>query len=296
VDDDAWNFVGHRVNPKELDLIKTVVGQFGGLSRGELAATVCELLGWTRANGRLKERECREFLERLETAEVVKLPVKRIGRPIGARTCVPVTAQGEPQAPLTGTVRDIAPLEIVRISTAQERLLFRELVGRHHYLSHAVPFGAYLRYLVYATRPQYQVVACAQFSSAAWRMACRDGWIGWDDERRARQLRLVVSNSRLLLLPWVHIKNLASTILSRLARRIGSDWQEAYGVTPVLLETLVDPARFEGTCYRAANWIMIGTTTGRGRNDRTHVRTGRVPKRVLVYPLVRDAVQQLRGR
>jgi hypothetical protein len=261
-----------------------------------LAATVCELLGWSRATGRLKGRECRAFLERLAAAGVVTLPAKRIGRPVGARTAVPVTVRGEVQPPVTGTVGDVAPLRIVRVITPDERLLFRELVGRHHYLGHAVPFGAHLRYLVYASQPEQQVVACAQFSSAAWRMASRDAWIGWDDARRARQLPRVVNNSRFLILPWVRVKNLASAILSQLARRIGADWRAAYGVTPVLLETLIDPARFDGASYRAANWIVVGTTTGRGRNDRTPRRTARVPKRVLIYPLVGDAAQQLRGQ
>ena len=293
--EDAWNFVGHRVGSEELDLIKSIVGQYASLSREELAATVCELLGWTRATGRLKARECREFLERLETAGMVTLPPRRIGRPVGARTSVPVTGRGEGQTPVTGTPRDVAPLHIARVTTADERLLFRELVGRYHYLGHTVPFGAQLRYLVSASRPQPQVVACAQFSSAAWRMASRDAWIGWDDATRARQLPRVVNNSRFLILPWVRVQNLASTILSQLARRIGSDWRTAYGVTPVLLETLVDPARFDGASYRAANWIVVGTTTGRGRNDRTPRHTVRVPKRVLIYPLVGDAAQQLRG-
>jgi hypothetical protein len=296
VGDDAWNFVGHRVRPEELDLIKTVVGEYGGLSREELAATVCELLGWTRATGRLKGRECREFLERLETAQVLTLPPRRIGRPIGARTAVPVTVRGEVQAPVTGTVRDLVPLRIARVTTPAERLLFREFVGRHHYLGHAVPFGAQVRYLVSASRPRPQVVACAQFSSAAWRMASRDAWIGWDDATRARQLPRVINQSRFLILPWVRVKNLASTILAQLARRIGTDWQAAYAVTPVLLETLIDPARFDGASYRAANWIVVGTTTGRGRNDRAPRRTARVPKRVLIYPLVGDAAQQLRER
>jgi hypothetical protein len=295
VDDDAWKFVGHHVGPEELDLIKTVVRQYAGLSREELAATVCELLGWTRATGRLKGRECREFLERLETVGVVTLPAKRIGRPVGARTAVPVTVRGDIQTPVTGTVGDIAPLRIVRVTTPDERLLFRELVGRHHYLGHAVPFGGHLRYLVSASRPQPQVVACAQFSSAAWRMASRDAWIGWDDATRVRQLPRVVNNSRFLILPWVRVQNLASTILSQLARRLRADWRTAYGATPVLLETLIDPARFDGASYRAANWIVVGTTTGRGRNDRAPRRTPRVPKRVLIYPLVRDAAQQLRG-
>jgi Domain of unknown function (DUF4338) len=296
VSEDAWNFVGHPVAPEALDLIKTILGQHAGLSREELAATVCELLGWTRASGRLKARECREFLEHLETAGVVTLPAKRIGRPVGARTAVPVTVRGEAQAPVTGTVRDLAPLRIARVTTPEERVLFRELVGRHHYLGHAVPFGAQLRYLVSASRPSSQVIACAQFSSAAWRMASRDAWIGWDDATRARQLPRVITNSRFLILPWVRVTNLASAILAQLARRIGADWQAAYGVTPVLLETLIDPTRFDGASYRAANWIVVGTTTGRGRNDRGLPHAARVPKRVLIYPLVGDAAQQLRGQ
>jgi hypothetical protein len=295
VGDATWTCVGHHVGPAELDLIRSMVRDFAGLSREELAATVCELLGWTRPTGRLKRRECREFLERLETAGVLTLPAKRIGRPVGTRTTVPVTERGDDQAVVAGTVRDVAPLEIAPVTTADDRRVFRELVGRHHYLGHAVPFGAHLRYLVSASQPWPQVVACAQFSSAAWRMACRDVWIGWDDATRRRHLPLVLTNSRFLILPWVRVKNLASTILARLAQRIGADWQAAYGVRPVLLETLIDPARFDGACYRAANWIVVGMTTGRGRNDRRR-RAPRAPKRVLLYPLARHAVQQLRGR
>ena len=292
--DGAWNFVGHEVGPEELDLIRSVAGQFAGLSREEVAATVCELLGWTRATGRLKGRECREFLERLQTAGVITLPPKRVGRPVGTTTQVPVTERGDAQSAVTGTVRDIAPVVIERVTTGDERRLFRELVGRYHYLGHAVPFGAHLRYLVYASQPQRQVVACVQFSSPAWRMACRDVWIGWDDRTRARHLPRVVNNSRFLILPWVRVKNLASTILARMARQLVADWRAAYGIAPVLLETLIDPVRFDGASYRAANWIVVGTTTGRGRGDRER-RTVRAPKRVLLYPLCREAVQHLRG-
>jgi hypothetical protein len=296
VGDQAWNFVGHRLGSGELDLIKTIVDEYTGLSRAELAATVCELLGWTRATGRLKARECRDLLARLEEAAVVRLPARRIGRPAGARTAVPVTARGDVHPLITGTVRDLQPLGIDRVTTAEERALFRELVGRHHYLGHAVPYGAQLRYLVSAARPQPQVIACAQFSSAAWRLAGRDAWIGWDDATRVRHLPRVINNSRFLILPWVRVKNLASTLLAQLARRVTADWPAAYGVTPVLLETLVDPARFDGTSYRAANWIVVGVTSGRGRNDCAPRRRARVPKRVLIYPLVRDPARQLCAR
>ena len=291
--DGAWYFVGHDVGPAQQDLIRSVVGEFGELSREELASTICEWLGWTRANGRLKTRECREFLERLEAAGVIRLPPKRVGRPLGTRTRVPVTTRGDAQPPVTGTVRDIAPITIARVATTDQRRLFRELVGRYHYLGHAVPYGAHLRYLVSAAGPQRPVVGCVQFSSPAWRMAARDAWIGWDDPTRRRHLSQVVNNSRLLILPWVRVKNLASTILSRTARALVADWRATYGVTPVLLETLVDPTRFDGASYRAANWLVVGTTRGRGRNDRDR-RAVRSPKRVLLYPLVRDAAQQLR--
>jgi Domain of unknown function (DUF4338) len=288
---EEWNFVGHAVRADELDLIRSIVDEFAGLSRVELACTVCELLGWTRATERLKARECRDVLERLEAAGLVTLPAKRLGRPLGACTRVPMTPRGDVQPAVTGTVHDVAPLAIERVTTADDRRLFRELVGRHHYLGAAVPYGAHLRYLVYGTRPQHQVVACVQFSSAAWRMAPRDAWIGWDDATRVRHLPQVVNNARFLVLPWISLKNLASIVLSRVARQLGPDWTAAYGVTPLLLETVVDP-RFDGACYRAANWIVVGTTTGRGRDDR-HRRVVRAPKTVLVYPLVPEAARRL---
>jgi hypothetical protein len=260
----------------------------------ELAATVCELLGWVRPKGSPKARECREFLENLETAGQLVLPEKRAGRPVGLRTRVPITERGEPGRALTGTVRDIAPLSVERVASKSDRLLWRELVGRYHYLGHTVPFGAHLRYLVWAAHPERAVVACVQLSSPAWRMAARDRWIGWDDTTRARGLQLVVCNSRFLILPWIEVRNLASAVLSLVSRRVVVDWPEQYGIEPYLLETLVDRTRFRGTCYRAAGWIELGSTTGRGRMDREHRRGGLVPKTVFVYPLVRDAAAKLR--
>ena len=292
--DGTWRCAGRAVSSQDLNLIRSVIGDYAQLSREELSATVCELLGWTRPTGRLKARECREFLERLAVAGVIALPPKRVGRPGGTGTRVPVTRRGDAQAVVTGTVRDVAPIVIERVTTGDQRHLFRELVGRSHYLGHAVPFGAHLRYLVYGSRPERQVIGCVQFSSPAWRMAARDAWIGWDDPTRVRHLPQVVNNSRLLILPWVRVKNLASTILARTARALLADWRATYGVTPVLLETLIDPARFDGASYRAANWIVVGTTTGRGRGDHDR-RAARVPKRVLLYPLVRAAAAQLRG-
>jgi hypothetical protein len=154
-----------------------------------------------------------------------------------------------------------------------------------------VPFGAHLRYLFSSGA---QVLGAMQFSSPAWRLAVRERWIGWDEAARRANLQRVVNQSRFLILPWVHIANLASVVLSRALRRLRQDWPACYGVEPLLVETLVDERRYRGHCYRAANWIRLGETAGRGRMDRAHQRAGAAPKTVWVYPLVADAAQRLR--
>jgi len=290
---DTLRCAGRAVGPAELALIREVVAQCAGLSRMELAHTVCELLGWTRPQGTLKGRETREFLEGLAARGLLALPAKRPGRPVGARTAVPVTAQGDPGPPFTGPVGTVGPIALEMVQSPAQHALFRELVGRYHYQGHAVPFGASLRYLVYAS-PARQVVGGLQFSSPAWRLAVRDRWIGWDEATRRRNLQRIVSNSRFLLLPWVQFKNLASTVLAQAVRRLAADWAARYAVEPLLVETLVEAGR-AGTCYRAANWRLLGATAGRGRQDRAHARHGVAPKTVLVYPLVADAIQRLRA-
>jgi Domain of unknown function (DUF4338) len=287
-------FLGRRVTGKDLAMIEEIVASCGGLTRMELARTVCELLGWRRRSRSLKARESREFLEKLEARGLLVLPDKRAGRPIGSRTEVPVTEGGNAGAVIQGTAHDMGRLELELVRSNEARWLFRELVGRYHYLGHAVPFGAHLRYLIYAEQPERSVVACMQFSSAAWRIAVRDAWIGWDEGTRVRNLQHIVNNSRFLVLPWVEVKNLASRILSEAARRIVMDWKQCYGVEPLLVETLVDPRRYRGTCYRAANWIELGRTSGLGRQDRRRSGGEVAPKTVLIYPLAHDAAQRLR--
>jgi hypothetical protein len=294
-DEQSIQFKDRGFTDQELRLIREVVSSCSGLSRLELANTICELLNWRRPNGGLKTWECRDLLGALETAGQLRLPALRTGRPRGARTSVPRTLEGERQATLRGTLADVGPILLELVVAQEQRRLWRELVGRYHYLGHAVPFGAHLRYLVEVSRPTRTVVGCVQLSSPAWRMAVRDRWIGWSDEERRRNLQRVVNNSRFLRLPWVEVRYLASSVLSLVARRLPSDWEAAYGVRPLLLETLVESKRHTGACYRAANWIELGTTRGRGRMDRERKREGASPKTVLVYPLVREARKRLRG-
>lgn len=289
----ALRFCGRELEADELALIQELTRRYSALSRAEIAHTVCELLGWHRANARLKARECRDLLEHLELAGLVELPAKRSTKPRGTRTRVPHTNNGEPGEMLRGELAAFTPLTLTRVQSKEQHELWRELIGRYHPQGHAVAYGAQLRYLIELARPQVQVVGCLQFSSPAWRIAVRDTWIGWDDNQRARALQHIVNNSRFLLLPWIEVRHLASATLARAARAVVRDWPVVYGIRPWLLETLVDPSRYAGTSYRAANWLELGRTTGRGRMDRGHQRTGHAPKTVWLYPLDRHARQRL---
>ena len=275
-------------------MITQLVTHCGGLSRTELANTLCELLDWVRPNGKLKTVECRQFLEQLQALIPLPLPPARHkGR--GKSKKIALTALSAEGEPLQGLVKDFQPVSLRLVSTESQRRLFRELIERHHYLGYRLPFGAHLCYLIEVPRPTPTVVGAIQLSSPAWRMAPRDRWIGWTDPERARHLQRLVNHSRFLILPAVRIKFLASHALSLMSRRVVSDWEATYHIEPVLLETLVDTQRFSGVCYRAANWLELGQTRGRGRQDTKHTRHGASPKRLFIYPLRTDARKTLRG-
>jgi hypothetical protein len=284
-------FCGREFTAKDVSLIQEVIETCAGLSRFELAHTVCELLEWKRPGGGLKARECRDFLERLESRGVLTLPEKKSCGSDKPRKLIASAKEGQVHSELTGSVEEFAPLDVERVENRQQRQLFQELLSRYHYLGYAMPYGARLQYLVYVTRPWREVVGCVQFSSPAWRMKVRDQWIGWDDATRKFRLQHIVNNSRLLVV--AHIRNLASMALSRALKRLRVDWLRQYGVDPWLMETLVDRRRFYGGCYRAANWTLLGETSGRGRMDRANQRHGARVKTVLVYPLVKNARRRL---
>lgn len=285
-------FVGRRFTPAELAEISEVVASCSGLSRTELAKTVCELLGWTRPQGALKSRECLEFLEQIDAEGIIRLPARRETRPFGSKTKIQPRGDEE-EIVLAGSVEQFSPVRLDKVCNRAERDLWRGMVERHHYLGHKVPFGASLMYFVRVARPESTIVGCMQFSSPAWRMAVRDQWIGWDDDQRAKYLQRLVNNSRFLILPGVRIQNLASNVLSEASRILPKDWEEQYGIRPVLLETLVDGTRFSGVCYRAANWTEVGVTSGRSRMDRANVRSGEAPKKVFLMPLTKNFRQWL---
>src|SRR5712692_5372811 len=225
------SFCGKEVTAEELDLIRQITRDFSKLSLTELSFTVCELLEWRRPNGGLKSRECYFFLQALHERgwlPWLSLQPKKL-RP---RTTV-LDEQSDAQSPLTGPIGDYLPVQLHLLDNSADRLLFRQSIQRYHYLGYRVPYGAQLRYFVRSLQEPRPVLACLLFTSAAWKMAPRDSYVGWSAEVRPENLCRVVNNSRFLILPWVRIPHLASHILSRAARQPRLDWREPYGVEPV---------------------------------------------------------------
>jgi Domain of unknown function (DUF4338) len=288
---ESLTFCGRTFVSSELELMRQIASEYAVLGVTEIARTICELLEWTRPNGRLKNHECRQLLERLQAEDFLLLPaVRKLGGRGPRRTLE--SASCAESTPVACTAGECEPLELALVEGPAESRRWREQMERYHYLGCRVPFGANLRYWV---RTQDRELAGLLWTSPAWKMQARDEWIGWSDEQRRGNLPRIVNNGRFLILPWVHVKGLASKILALSARHMPRDWERHYGHRPLLLETLVDASRFRGTCYRAANWLPVGQTAGRGRMDREHKAHGRAIKDIYLYPLVRDVRQQLCG-
>lgn len=288
---EAVAFCGRVFTAGEIDLICQIVSDFPCLSRHELAHTVCELLDWRRPNGGLKSPESVELLDRLcQMGRLPPLPALRKTKSRGAQA-TPLESASNPQPPLTGALSLYQPVALELVATLAQRRLLQQYMQRYHPLGYRVPYGAQLRYWI-RSQPRQLLLGCLLFTSAAWKMAPRDAWIGWSEEARQRNLPRVVNNGRFLLFPWVQIPHLASHVLGLAARHMPGDWRAAYAVPPVLLETFVDRSQYAGTSYRAANWICVGQTQGRGRMDRTH-EAARSRKDIWLYPLARNWREQL---
>ena len=286
------SFCGRTFTDDEIVLMRQIAADCSALGTTEIARTICELLDWKRPTGHLKNHECRQLLERLADKGWLRLPPLRKVGPRGPRR-IAWTPASNPQPEVTGSARAFEPLVLTLVEArSRDSALWNELVDRHHYLRCRVPVGAHLRYFVRSERLGETILACLQWSSPAWKIAARDRWIGWNDQQRASNLQRIVSQSRFLILPWVHVAGLASKILALSTRRLPADFERRYGYRPLLLETLVDANRFAGTCYRAANWIFLGQTSGRSRMDR-YKNTQVSNKLVYVYPLCRSVQQHL---
>jgi hypothetical protein len=240
---DGLSFCGRALATAELDLIRQITREFASLALTELAATVCELLDWRRPNGGMKSRECYLFLRELHRRGWLPwLPAPQPRRRRAATPPPPAATPAESGLQLAGTLSQYTPIHLDLIEDPAGRRLFRNYLQQHHYLGYRAPYGAQLRYWVRAAQPDLPPLAALLFTSAARRMAPRDHYIGWTDAARQANLPRIVNNSRFLILPWTRVPHLASHVLSRVARQLPRDWQARYGVEPLLLETLVDPA------------------------------------------------------
>lgn len=240
-------------------------------------------------NGALRDMVCRGLMLKLHREGLIELP------PVRQIPCNPLAQRSQPtvvsvdERPLQVRLSEIQPLEFRQVRRMPEEALFNSLLEQHHYLGYTQPVGEHLKYLIYA---QQRPIACIAWSSAPRHLGSRDRFIGWSAEARRQNVGLLAYNPRFLILPWVRVPHLASHILGQMAKRLAGDWQRWYGHPVYFLETFVDPQRFRGTCYRAANWIRLGHTTGRGNNAPTKKPTLPI-KEVLGYPLRKDFRQRL---
>jgi hypothetical protein len=274
---------GRQISREELDEIQETVRLLPGLSRWELAATLCEHLGWITVSGSYKTDACLKLLSRLEGKGCLRLPPKRTISP-QRHSPIPLTSRTGPKAEIGGSASDVGPVSLQVVNGREPTGLWNEYVSRYHYLGYKRPFGYALRYFVES--PQGPL-GCLMFQGAAKALRARDEWIGWTKPQRLRNLPWVINNSRFLILPWVKVKNLGSHILGQALRGIRDHWQERWGYRPLLVETFVDPQHYEGCSYKAANWHYLGMTTGEGLPRKgKHYTTS--SKKIFVRPLVKD--------
>ena len=286
-----WKYRGRVVTPGDVAFLRQFIAENPGMSRRRLSAKICEAWQWKQANGALRDMVCRGLLLMLHRAGEIELPAVRF------KTRNPFLQRDRPQpmlidtTPIMAPVNELRPLEVQQVRRSGDEPLFNSLLEYHHYLGYEQPVGEHLKYLVLG---QGRPVACLAWSSAPRHLGSRDRYIGWNAEARRRNVRFLAYNTRFLILPWVKVEHLASHILGRMASRISADWQWIYGHPIYFLETFVDPERFRGTCYRAANWVVLGKTTGRGKQSNSYV-PNRSIKEILGYPLAKQFRELLMG-
>jgi hypothetical protein len=277
-----WRYRGRVVTAEDIGFIRQFIAQHPGASRRRLSAKLCEAWEWKQANGALRDMVCRGLLLMLHRAGEIELPAVRqvsLNPFVERERPAPVLLD---TTPITGPLSALQPIELQPVRRSGDEPLFNSLMEQYHYLGYEQPVGEQLKYLAWA---QGRPVACLAWSSAPRHLGSRDRFIGWNAEARRRNIRFLAYNTRFLILPWVRVPHLASHLLGKMAQTLSGDWERMYGHPIYFAETFIDPGRFRGTCYRAANWVLLGHTTGRGKNDHTN-KPNRPIKEVLGLPLV----------
>ena len=285
----VFKYRARIVTEEDLTFIRDLIEQHPTASRRRLSALLCEAFNWVQPNGTLCDMVCRSLMLGMHRAGMIELPpVRQVNpNPLAVRTKPPPVTVEDTE--LCRRLRQIQPLRFVKVRRTKAEAIFNGLMEQYHYLGYTQPVGEHLKYLVYSEdRP----IAALAWSSAPRHLGPRDRFIGWSSPQRRQNIRFIAYNSRFLIFPWVHVPHLASHILGVMARMLSRDWEHLYGHPVYFLETFIDPQRFKGTCYRAANWIALGRTTGRGHQDQTH-RPNRPLKEILAYPLTQQFRQLL---
>lgn len=282
---------GRSIGSAEISQIRELIAAHPSWSRWRLSRDLAERWAWYSSSGELKDMAARTLLLKLQQRHIIELPERR-RRPArrGPHLTEELFDTVAPE-PVETDLRALQPLRVEMVGPKHPDFhAFQRHLVRHHYLSYGGPVGENIGYLVRSNSGG--ILACLLFGAAAWKAAARDGWIGWSAEQRAKGLGFIANNSRFLILPWVRVHSLASHVLARVSGRIDADWQARYGHPIYLLETFVEQGRFQGTCYQAANWIHVGETTGRTRQDRFNtIKTAR--KDIYLYPLHPHAQRRL---
>jgi hypothetical protein len=278
-----FKYRGKVITAEDILNIRELIAADPTASRRTLSKRLCEAWQWRQSNGALRDMVCRGLLLMLERAGQISLPAVSYVRhnPLAKRTR-PMAVLID-RTPIEGALREIQPIELQQVRRTGEESLFNSLMEEHHYLGYEQPVGEHLKYLVWA---QGRPIACVAWSSAPRHLGSRDRYIGWNAETRRRNIRFIAYNTRFLILPWVRVPHLASHILGKMTSALSDDWERMYGHPVYFAETFIDPSRFRGTCYRAANWKFLGKTTGRGKDDQTF-KPNRPIKEILGLPLTR---------
>ena len=278
------SYRGRAVTEQDVVFIQRLIGEHPAASRRALSKRLCEAWNWVQPNGALRDMVCRGLMLALHRAGHIVLPPVRCvpANPLAHRTKPPAATLDA--TPVRCSLKALRPLTFRQVRRTPDERLFNALIETHHYLGYTQPVGAHLKYLVHARdgRP----LACLSWSSAPRHLGARDRFIGWSAEARRKNIRFIAYNPRYLIFPWVEVVHLASHLLGQMVRVLNRDWQAIYGHPLYFLETFVDPTLYRGTCYRAANWVVLGRTTGRGKDDQTK-KPNRSIKEVLGYPLTR---------
>ena len=284
-----WRYRGRMVTADDITSIRQLIAENPGSSRRRLSEKLCEDWQWKQANGALRAMVCRGLLLMLHRAGEIQLP------PVRFKTLNPFVVRATPTpmlidtTPITVAFKELRPIELQQVRRTSDEPLFNSLMEQYHYLKYEQPVGEQLKYLAWA---QGRPIACLAWSSAPRHLGSRARYIGWSAEARRRNIRFIAYNTRFLILPWVRVPHLASHILGRMAAVLSDDWQRMYNHPIYFAETFIDPGRFRGTCYRAANWQLLGLTTGRGKNDQTN-KPNRPIKEILGLPLTSRFREQL---